>query len=160
MKVVHDAKKPDREDRYIATPGELAVFYVGPQSLLLATDNAVVPLMQTAFAYSFDHALRRYRWTAQRPLCEHRDRFIDKVRRTVRAHGTHFGVGVVLNGHEMAPKDSHRRGVWLGNCALDDLVEAMSVAMQQPVLDVVSGLAETHETWDRPPVKPWTELEY
>lgn len=160
MKVVHDAKDSGVGERYIATPGELAVFYVGPTSLLLATDQAVIPLMQTAFAYSFDHALKRYRWTAQRPLCEHRDRFIDKVRRTVRAHGDQFGVGVVLNGHEMAPKDAHRRGIWLGGCDIADLVEALSLSMQQPVIDVVAGLASTHEAWERPPVKPWTSLEY
>lgn len=171
MKLIHDAERgekkkaggPTGEGPLQATTGEIVQVYFGPPSLLLATDQAVVPVLQTAFAYSYDYVLRKYRWTTQRPLCEHKDRYIEKVRRLVREHGATFGVGLVFAGSPFAPKDAHRRGVWLGGCATEDLTEAAHAPGfpgGQPVLDVVAGLAATCDAWEMPPVKPWTAPEF
>lgn len=160
MKLHKESKEPKAANRFVATLGELAVVYVGPPSLILATERAVVPVISTVFAYSYDYALRSYRWTLSRPLCEGHDRIVEKIRRTARGQGSRFGLGVVFNGQVGAPQDAHRRGVWLGDIPLDDVTEGVSVAMQQPVVDVASGLAGACDPWPEPPFAPWTALEF
>lgn len=147
----------------MATTGDLAVVYFGPPSLLLATDVSVVPVFQTAFAYSYDFHLKHYRWTTQRPLCEGEDRFIEKVQRLARIHGPEFGVGVVFNGASHAPKTAVRRGIWLGGCEFSRIFDAVSVPSYpegQVVLDVVSGLARVCDVWSDPPSAASAKLEF
>lgn len=139
-------------DKLIATPSELLCTYAGPSSILLLDGSSLVALVVLGGAYSYDGATGKYRWTLQRPLCENRPRFIEKLQGIQRVQGGTLGLGFAFNGVKGAPDHAHRRGVWLPNCS--DLKEAISFGAEGAIIDVAAGTCDTPEEWKAPPRFP------
>lgn len=145
-------------DKLVATPAELMAIYAGPPSILLFEGAELVPLVVLGGAYSFDVSTSKYRWTLQRPLCEQKGRFIEKLLGIQRLQGHTLGLGFAFNGVKGAPSHAHLRGIWLPNC--HDLKEALSFGGQGAIVDVVAGTCDTPQEWKSPPPFPSSKLEY
>lgn len=145
-------------NKLVATPAELLCVYAGPPSILLFEGSELVPLTILGGAYSYDVAISKYRWTLQRPLCEGKDRFLDKLQGLQRMQGMKLGLGFAFNGVKGAPPHAHLRGIWLPNC--HDMHDAMSFGAQGAIMDVVAGVCDKPEEWKSPPSFPTTQLEF
>lgn len=133
----------------IAGMADLVRLYVGPSSLLLATDESLVCLLFSGVAYSYDYSINRYRWTLQRPKLEERQSFLEKLKGLKRGIGDSFGFGVAYNAVPEADKRLKRHGLWFPN--LLDLHAGVSIPSSGIIVDVVSGLCDEPVMWPDPP---------
>lgn len=145
-------------NKLTATPAELLCVYAGPPSILLAEDASLIPLVILGGAYSFDVTVLKYRWTLQRPLCEGKDRFIEKLKGLHRMQHVPLGLGFAFNGVKGAPAHAHLRGIWLPNCR--DMHDGLSFGAQGVIMDVVGGVCDTPEEWKSPPRFPTAQMEF
>ena len=102
--------------------------------------------------YSYDLAAQSHRWTLQRPLCENRPTFLEKIRGIYRIQKDTLGLGIAFNGTKAAPPHAHRRGLWLPHC--ENLTGALSFGAEGPIVDVVAGTCGTPQEWVSPPPFP------
>lgn len=147
--------------KFYITSAELVCVYAAPQPSWLAENIELVelvPLTISGLAYSYDLASAKYHWTVQRPLCENRQRFLDKLRGLARLNNGELSLGIAFNGTREAPPAAQRRGLWLPH--LKDLHGAMSFGPQGPITDVVAGTCDEPELWPSPPPFPTKRPEY
>jgi hypothetical protein len=129
--------------------------YVGPSSLLIVTPSALIPLLFSGVAYSYDYSISKYRFTLQRPVVEHRDRFLEKVRGVQRGIGGALGFGIAFNAMPGMNAKADRRGIWLPNC--DNLTQGLSVPTSGAIIDVVAGVCDEPQFWPDPPTSDQPE---
>ena len=123
------------DDKIYLTPADLTVLYVGPRH---ETPDKYVPLAKTGFAYSWDHAIKTYRWTAQRPLTEGCLRFKEKIlSRVPTGYETDLAFLLVFNGE--ANKEGFQP-FCLRFEGIKDIFDGLSIPATGGIVDVVSGL--------------------